>query len=251
MRILSITSLVVAVVLGLAGLGKTQENSDALRAVLKRAVEAHGGVDALNKFQGARTKAKGKIDILGGADFSQQTALQYPNKFRDEMEMQIAGQNIKVTTIWNGTDGSIEANGQKVPVNGAIKDALRDAAETLRAMRLVGMTEPGYELSSLGEAQVNDQPAVGVRVAKKDRRDLNLFFDKKTGLLAKMEHRVVDQMTGQEVTEERIVQEYQKMEGLATAKRVLILRDGKRFIEAEILEVKLVERIDDGEFALP
>ena len=40
MRVLSITSLVVAVVLGLAGLGRTQEGTDALRAVLKRAVEA-------------------------------------------------------------------------------------------------------------------------------------------------------------------------------------------------------------------
>ena len=58
-------------------------------------------------------------------------------------------------------------------------------------------------------------------------------------------------MSGQEITEERFITEYQELNGQKVAKKVELQRDGKAFIELEILEVQMLEKLDDSEFARP
>ena len=78
---------------------------------------------------------------------------------------------------------------------------------------------------------------------------MSLFFDKKTHLLAKVESRGADPVTGNEVNEERIIAEYTKTkDGVPIPKKVIVKHDGKQFIEAEVLEVNFLEKLDDSEF---
>jgi hypothetical protein len=90
-----------------------------------------------------------------------------------------------------------------------------------------------------------------VTVSKKGCKDITIYFDKKTGLIAKVETRRRDLMSGEEVTEERIITEYQEVQGRKTAKKIEVLRDGKAFMEAEVTELKILEKLDDSEFAQP
>jgi hypothetical protein len=53
------------------------------------------------------------------------------------------------------------------------------------------------------------------------------------------------------VAEERIILEYQDVDGMKSAKKVLVNRDGKKFTEAEVLEVKFLDKVDDAEFTKP
>jgi hypothetical protein len=115
----------------------------------------------------------------------------------------------------------------------------------------VPLRDKAYELSSLGEVPVEGKPALGLRVVVKGQKDINVFFDKATGLMAKVERRGVDPMSGQEFAEERIILEYQKIEGLPVPKKILLNRDGKKYLEAEVLEVKLLDTLDESEFAVP
>ena len=67
-----------------------------------------------------------------------------------------------------------------------------------------------------------------------------------------MEHRTVAPVTEMEVNEERIITEYGKStDGIPTPKKVLIKHDGKKFLEAEVSELKLLEKLDDSEFTKP
>ena len=77
-----------------------------------------------------------------------------------------------------------------------------------------------------------------------------MYFDKETGLLAKFEHRAKD-ATGKEVSEERIVLEYRDTDGVKTAKKAQINHDGAKFLEVEILEAKILDKLDDSEFEMP
>ena len=52
----------------------------------------------------------------------------------------------------------------------------------------------------------------------------------------------------QEITEERIVTAYHKVEGLQSPKKVVVNRDGKKFMEAEVLEVKLLDKVEPKTF---
>ena len=105
----------------------------------------------------------------------------------------------------------------------------------------------------LGAIEKNDKPAAGVLIKSKGHKDLSMYFDKETGRLAKVEHRTVEGQTGKEITEERIILEYGKpgKEGMPLPKKVLVKRDGEKFMEAEVLEAKPLEKLDDSEFTKP
>ncbi len=226
---------------------------DSLKAVLLKAIKAHGGEEALTKYQAAQAKNKGKIAVpnLGDLEFTQEVSYMLPDKLKETLLLEIMNQKITVVTRMDGGQASIEANGQAVPITEPIKKALDDARNLLRIGRLVPLLKSkDYELSPLGEIKVEGKPAVGIQVKSKGHKDINLYFDKETNLLAKIEHRTVDGQTGKEITEERIIQEYGKPgpEGMASPRKILIKHDGAKYLEAEVLEVKFFEKLDESEF---
>ena len=222
------------------------------KAIIAKAIKAHGGEEFLTKNKAARAQNKGKISIpgVGDAEFTQELAYMLPDKVKDSLELSIAGQKIGVVTIMNGDKISIEAAGKAVEITDSIKTAMKDVTYIMAMSRLTPLLkDKGYELSIFGEAKVEDKPAIGVRVAFKDRKDVTLFFDKKTGLLAKIEHRTLDSGTGNEVNEERIILEYKNnKDGIPLPKKVLVKHDGKTFLEAESVEFAFLETIDESEF---
>ena len=105
------------------------------------------------------------------------------------------------------------------------------------------LTDKSLQLTLLGESKVENRPAVGVKAASKGHRDIDLFFDKESGLLAKIQSRKNDLQTMQEVDEERIIKEYQDIDGQKTPKKVLINHDGKKYLELDVLERSLVQSL--------
>src|SRR5947199_8063195 len=117
---------------------------------------------------------------------------------------------------------------------------------------LVPLTGKEFKLTPLGEVKVGARPAVGVRVSHEGRRDINLFFDKEKYHLLKVERTVKDFMAGgQEVRQETAYGDYKDVEGIATAHKFDIKRDGKDYVDGEMTEVKLHEKLDDSLFTKP
>lgn len=226
--------------------------ADTAKDVLEKAITAHGGAELLTKNKAGQLKAKGKLTLpgVGDVEFTQEAMYMLPDKFKESMEMNIMGMNISVVTMASGDAVSIEAAGMKIEASDAIKDSLKDAKHMLAVGRLIGPArEKGYELSLIGESKVDDKPAVGVRVSMKDRRDISLYFDAKTHLLVKIEHRSADPMTGNEFGEERILKDYKKdNDGNMVPGKVTVMRDGKKFLDAEVTDAKYLEKLPDAEF---
>jgi hypothetical protein len=232
----------------------TRAADDDVKAILAKAIKAHGGEEALTKFKAGQIKTKGKINLpaVGESDFTEETSYMLPDKFKSTLDLDVANNKVKVVTVANGDKVSINANGNDVPINDNIKKALDDARYVLKSARLANLLkDKDVELAGLGEVKVEDRPAVGVRVSSKGHRDVSLYFDKETHLLAKMEFRAVDPQSGKDITEERIVQEYNKKDkdGFSLPKKILVKHDGEKFMEAEVVEAKLLEKLDDSEFA--
>jgi hypothetical protein len=239
-------------VLVLFGSSSAARADDEPKDILARAVKAHGGEEFLNKHPAARAQNKGKINLpgVGEAEFTQDVSYMIPGKFRDSMELTVAGQTIKVLTIINGDTISITAMDKEVPITDDIKKSVKDAVDMMSMARIAPLLKgKAYELSLFGETKVEEKPAVGVRISAKGKKDVTLFFDKKTDLLVKIESRPTDPNTGNEIAEERIITEYRKnKDGHPVPKKVLVKRDGKTFIEAESVEMTFLEKIDDSEF---
>jgi hypothetical protein len=234
------------------GLANASRAADDVKDIVNKAIKAHGGKEAMTKYKAGKMTAKGTLSLpgVGDVEITQTVAYMLPDKLKEEMELEVAGNKIKTLTVMNGDKVSIEANGTKIPITDAIKKALQDAKHLLKVTRLVPLVEDkGFTLDSLGEIKVEGKPAVGVRASFKGQKDINVYFYKDSHLLAKMEYRSSDPMTEMEFTEERIISEYQKEKkgGVAVPKTAIVNRDGKKFLKAEV-ETEYLEKLDDSEF---
>ena len=248
MRRLISSLLIVGVSLGMATQASADEETQAL---IEKAIKAHGGREKLSKERTTQSKTKGTIELMSGLAFTQEITIQLPKQLKEVMVLEVGGMKITVTTALNGDKAWITANETDIEVSDKIMGALTEGMHCAEVMGMVKLKDKKYELSSLGEVKVNDKKAVGVKVASKGHKDINIYFDKESGLIAKVELQALDSMTGEEVPEERIITEYQELDGQKMAKKVTVNRSGKKFIEAEVTEVKFVDKLDDSHFAKP
>lgn len=245
------TLLIPALAAGLFLTSGTTRANDDVKAILEKALKAHGGKDKLAKEYAVRTKSKGTLELMGGIAFTSESAVQPPDKFKEVAQLEVMGQKVDVTVVFDGKKAWVSAAGMTMELDDKYVEEMKQGLHVMRLMRLVFINDKSIEVAGLGEGKVEGRAAVGVKVSAKGYRDVNLYFDKETGLLTKIEGRGLDETSGQEVAEERIIQEYQEIDGLKVAKKVLINRDGKKYLEAEVLEVKATDKIDDNEFAKP
>jgi hypothetical protein len=228
--------------------------ADDAKEIVAKAVKAHGGEEFLTKHQAVQATEKGKINIpgVGEADFTEEASYMLPDKFKHVIEFESMNLKVRFVALSVGDKVSVDAtvNGQVADLGTNLKEAYKDVPHVLRVAHLAPLLkDKGYELSLIGEDKVEDRKVIGVRVAKKDQKDVSIFFDADTGLLVKMEYRTVDSTNGKEVTEERIIKEYAKnKDGVMVPKKTLIKQDGKTFAEYETVELKYLEKLDDNEF---
>jgi hypothetical protein len=102
----------IAVTLAAAGVAAADEKAE---AVVKKAIEAHGGADNLNKNTFSRFTMKGEISILGmEAEFSGDTA-SGPDKMRMNMNLTIMGFSSRSTRSSTATRGSARSRSATRP----------------------------------------------------------------------------------------------------------------------------------------
>ena len=226
---------------------------DDLRSVIDKAIKAQGGEDRINKHKAGTSKSKGTVEAGGmSIDFTEEASFHLPNKVRSAQQLDIMGMQVKIIVGFDGTKAWLNVNGQDVDKKlDKIADLMHEQIYLSEVSRLTTLKDKKFGLSSLGEVKVQDKPAIGIRVASKDHKDINLFFDKETGLLVKIEHRTVDLNSQQEVNEERIITEFQDKDGVKEPKKALVNRDGKKYIDVEIVEIKYQDNIDDTQFSKP
>ncbi len=242
-------ALALGVLLLTAGLTRADDDT---KAILDKAIKAHGGADKLNKDgKASQTKSKGTVEVMGvSLTFTEDSTAQ-TNRFKSVATLEVSGKTIEVTTVFNGEKAWVHVMDQTKDLEGKSLEELKELAYLEQISGFTALKAKPFELSSVGESKVNERPAVGVKVASKGHRDINLWFDKETGLLAKIERQGVDPQTEKEFTEERIITEYQEKDGAKVAKKAVVNRDGKKYLDVEVLEIKHVDKLPDTEFAKP
>jgi hypothetical protein len=231
---------------------------DEVQAILEKAAKAHGGKDKLAKLKNAavQAKSKGTIDMFGGIKVEIE-ALAQGGRFKQIIQTEVGGMNINQTLAYDGKEFWAEINGKVFTLKDLgldekkLKEAIEEQLYSERVVGLMFLGEKGIELSPLGEIKVNDKPAVGLRVSSKGHKDINLYFDKDKGLLVKTEMRATDVLGGQETAEEKILSDYKEMDGLPRPTKVAVLRDGKKLMDLEVTEVKILDKLEDSTFAKP
>jgi hypothetical protein len=117
---------------------------------------------------------------------------------------------------------------------------------------LLPLTDNAFQLKPLGESKVDSRAAMGVLVSRDGHRDVKLFFDAKSGHLAKSEFNVKSPEQGfKEVRQEIFYEQYEEVNGVRLPRKVTLKRDGEKFVEATISNLKTAEKLDDSMFDKP
>jgi hypothetical protein len=224
-----------------------------VRAVLDRAVDAHGGAEKLARYTAATMKIRGLIHNARGetCDFAGVTAAG-PRKLRVEVYLTVQGRDFKTVQVLSGGQGWMAYNDQVRPLT---QEQLEEEQEHLYAAvvaHLVDLRDKRYKLTSLGEGNIHGRDAVGVRVRRKGRREVRLYFDKATGLLMRTECLVKDlDSGGREFVVETLYDDYRPVDGVQVAHRFTIRRDGRLYVQSQAVEVKVAEKLDERLFTRP
>jgi hypothetical protein len=252
MRCVLSASLVLGLVLAAPLMARADDDAD-MKALIEKAIKAHGGAEKLSKNKATTMKFKGKIyAVADGLDYTGEIAVQMPAQVRSDIMFETGGMKFAVVNLVNGDKGWISLNGK---TDDMPKEAIDEAKEELYAGgldHLVMLKEKEFKLSPLGESKVGDKEAVGVKIAHKDHRDVSLYFDKKSGLLLKRENQIKDfQEGGAEKMQESIYDDYKDIDGIQHPMKLLIKRDGKNYVDAEVSDVKVLDKLDDKTFDKP
>jgi len=226
---------------------------DDARKVLDKAVQALGGAELLKKTKDKSVHQHSKITVSEMNIEGKMETFTTGKKFKHIIDINVNGMDIKQEVCFDEKELWIAVNG-KVAITLSKDEQVAAVREAIFADSAVGkamLGDKSIECSIIGEGKVEDKPATGVRLTSKGHKDVSAWFDKKSGLLVKIESRGVEFQSGQEVAEERIINEYKEVEGYKRPSRISVHRDGKKVAEIEVTETKLLDNLDDSTFAKP
>ena len=234
------------------------DGQKAAKALVDNAVKAVGGADRLGKVQAV--SAKGKATLEGGRklviDFN--GTYQSFDRFRLDMDT-FQNNPLVVTMVFNGAKDWIKGaadqkfNVKLKPVQELLFDAgmKQDLYAIQLAQSLLPLTGKGFELSAAGEVKIGDRPAIGFRVVREGRPDVNIYLDKETSLPVKCEMRVRSDKANQEYTHEVLLRDYKEIDGVKHFTKIIINRDEQKIFEADLSEIQFLDKVGAKVFAEP
>jgi hypothetical protein len=236
----SLTSVLVLAV------GSVRADEASPKVIIERAIKAQGGEENLAKFNAYTFTEKGKYYGMGeGLDYIGKYAVQFPDRFKMEI------QNFFVMVL-DGDKGWRNMAGNTEDLTG---DALKEMQEgryvSWVASMLPLLKDNDYTLAPLPDTKVADKPAVGVKVSRKGHRDVKLYFDKGSGMLVRVDHRARDEQAMADVDEEATLGDYKDFDGAKMPTKMVVKRDGKLYVEAEVQDLKPAGKLDKSTFAKP
>ncbi|MGQ0634868.1 MAG: hypothetical protein ACT4QC_09680 [Planctomycetaceae bacterium] len=251
MKTLWLATMVTLIAAGLPGASRADEVSDA-KAIVDKAISALGGADKLSNAKGYAWKAKGKISFGGNqGEFSSSTTVGGMDRSRSEFDGDFGGQPVKGVTVVNGDKGWRSFGGATAELDSpGLTNERRNLYLQVVSITLLPLKSSGFTIKSAGEGKVGDKPVMVVKATGPDTKEFKLYFDKATGLLAKLEA-MVGNAEGQEFLQETTYEDYKEMGGIMKATKVSNKRDGERFIEQQVTEFNLLAEPDAKAFAAP
>lgn len=227
---------------------------EAGRAVVEKAIRAHGGAEKVAKLRIMRIKVEGTMALAPGqpeVPFVLEDWWQMPGQYKTTASYELGGKTVSQTQAIDGQVGWLQFDGQ---VQNLPKEAVAEMREQKYAEdldRLGFLADKGTEVTALGEAKVAGRAATGVVVKAQGHRDVKLYFDAESGLLVKREHGILDCATGKEVVQEVVFGGYRETGGVPHYHTLTAYRGGRKFVDAKVVEVEFFGNLDKKVFAKP
>jgi hypothetical protein len=232
------------------------QDPDDPKAILNKAIKALGYTNQRARLHAFSCQSKAtitletKVTLELAADWSFQGVTGY----RGDMLVQGKGRMKALSVILEGDKGWVQD-----AITGTTDTIPEDALPLLQgnflairlAQRPTYLRSQCYKLSPLDEATIDQKDAVGMKVSTEGRPDVNLYFEKATGLPLKCTVRVKEGNKGKAISHSCIFGGYKEVDGVKVFTRIVFYRDGQRQCEMNLSEIQLQERLDESLFKEP
>ena len=227
--------------------------ADDPRMIIEKAIQAAGGEAKIAKLNAARMKQKGTMSIMGqNISVTIETVYQLPLRYKSQMQLDVNGVKIDAVQSFDGDKGWMTALGKTTDLPEEMLKALKEESYAAGVEFLLPLVkDKAYTLTSMPEIKVNGKAAVGVKVASKGHKDIELYFDKATSMPVRTLRAGIEPSTMKEAKYEVIYSDPKEMGGVKHPTKAVVHIDGQKFMELEITELKPLDKVDPKEFAKP
>ncbi len=226
-----------------------QSEDDEATKILKTAIAAHGGRDKLAQAD----KTYGKTRVGPKATVSSWTEL--PNNQKKIIhQVTINGEKEILYSVRTGDKGWIKIQSEEIrPMTQA--EILFEKESLYRAdvWHLYPVLEKKntFQATYRGDVETGKRLTQQVTVSSKGQMDIDLFFEKKTGLLVEFSSRTVAHEAEGRLVGARFL-EFKEYFGLTCPSRIMTLVGGEPFGEVmEVLEKRSLKEFPPGTFEMP
>lgn len=221
-------------------------------AVVDKAIQAMGGEAKLAAVKAVNEKSKGKISIGGNdSEFTAEATVEGLNHSRRTFEGEFGGNKIKGVTVIAGDKGWRVFNDMSQELDeDALKNEKRNHYLSAVANNPLLLKGKGFKLEACTDEKCEGKPAACVKVVGPDGKDFKLFFSKETGLPIKEVAKVVN-FQGEDQQLEATFSNYKDFDGLKVATKNEAKHDGEKFLEAEVVSFKVLDKVDPKTFTEP
>jgi hypothetical protein len=252
MRTVALGVLVVCLLLGSTGPAAADDQAE-MKALVDKAIKAAGGKTKVAGLKALTWKGKGKVRVKGNeASITIDASMQALDQVRLEMTAEFNGQMESVALIINQDKGWFKDPRRVEAAPQEILTFLKADLYALRlAQTLVPLKHKDCKLSALGEIKIDDRPALGIKAVRKGFPEVDVFFDKESGLPIKCQVQVKEDKGDETRTHELFFSKPKKTDGLVHFTKFTFKRADKEMIEVELSDIKPVDKVDDTQFAKP
>ena len=213
---------------------------------IKKAVEAHGGKEALTKAQQFKRTSSGTIFFGQTQKFTDELIVALPTKIKLDIKLDTK-ENLLMCL--EGDTGWSIASGFPIDLSKEKIVELKEESYFLQVTNLVSILEPSSKLTSLGESKLMNKPVLGVKVSLAGGPEVSLYFDKETNLLTKAERK--GKQSGVEILKGVQYLEYQTFGAVKFATKETHFLGGNKFVENKNITYTILEKVDASVFKKP
>ncbi len=243
--------LTVSVVCAMSGWSRADEKE--ATAILDKAIKAMGGEEKLSKIKCFTVKSKGTLTIMGNdSDFTTSATHEGLDRLRSEFNGKFGDNDFKAVAVVDGDKGWSKFGDMDMEMDAKrLKDEKRRNYLSLVSSFVIFAKGKGFKLETAGEEKVGDKPAAVLKVTGPDGQDFKLFFDKESGLLVKQVATVPEFGPEGEFTQESMYSDYKDFDGIKRATKLELRRDGEKFLSSELVEFKVLDKVEPDTFTQP
>jgi hypothetical protein len=212
---------------------------DECSVIIDRAIKSHGGNEALTKARELHVVGKGTEHRADRQiDFKFEAWLQPEQNTR--IFTVLLPNDVTVTEVQVMYKGRawFNSEGRMIPLKEEVLAGKRIEEYAREVRSLVTLRDGGYSFEQIPSAKVEGKEALGVRVRRQGRPDIDLFFDKESGLLRKTAFKKAD------VAIEQLHSDYKEVGGAKVPHSMKIFAGGRLHIEEVWSEAEIVAPAD-------